>query len=173
MIGSRYVPGGAIEGWPLGRHLMSRGVNTYARCLLGLRAADCSGAFRCYRTSLLAQVDFDAIRSRGYSFQEEILWHLKRLGAPFRRDADHVRRSPPRHFEDQRPRGLGRVGHHPNVGTFATCVRFVARRDAQRRLTDARWLDCRATINRRKRDVPLVPRDVGRDGRQLLRRMRA
>jgi dolichol-phosphate mannosyltransferase len=81
MIGSRYVPGGSIEGWPLKRHLMSRGVNTYARWLLGLAAKDCSGAFRCYRTSLLAKVDFDAVRSRGYSFQEEILWHLKRLGA--------------------------------------------------------------------------------------------
>ena len=83
MIGSRYVPGGAIEGWPWRRHLMSRGVNTYARWLLGLRAKDCSGAFRCYRTSILAKVDFDAVRSRGYSFQEEILWHLKRLGAGF------------------------------------------------------------------------------------------
>ncbi len=83
MIGSRYVAGGSIEGWPLKRHLMSRGVNTYARWLLGLAAKDCSGAFRCYRTALLARVDFDAIRSRGYSFQEEILWQLKRLGARF------------------------------------------------------------------------------------------
>jgi dolichol-phosphate mannosyltransferase len=31
----------------------------------------------------LAKLDFDAVRSRGYSFQEEILWHLKRLGARF------------------------------------------------------------------------------------------
>lgn len=83
MIGSRYVAGGKIEGWPLKRHLMSRGVNTYARWLLGLKAQDCSGAFRCYRTELLARVNFDAVRSRGYSFQEEILWHLKRLGARF------------------------------------------------------------------------------------------
>jgi len=83
MIGSRYVAGGAIEGWPLRRHLMSRGVNAYAGWLLGLSPRDCSGAFRCYRTSLLARVDFSKIRSRGYSFQEEILWHLKRLGATF------------------------------------------------------------------------------------------
>ncbi len=81
MIGSRYVAGGAIQGWPFTRHLMSRTVNAYARCLLGLPAKDCSGAFRCYRTSLLRHVDFSAIRSRGYSFQEEILWRLKRLGA--------------------------------------------------------------------------------------------
>jgi dolichol-phosphate mannosyltransferase len=81
IIGSRYVPGGRIEGWPLRRHLMSRAVNCYARWMLGLAPRDCSGAFRCYRTSILANVDFDAIRSRGYSFQEEILWRLKNLGA--------------------------------------------------------------------------------------------
>jgi dolichol-phosphate mannosyltransferase len=83
MIGSRYIPGGGVEGWPLRRHVMSRGVNLYARWLLGLRPKDCSGAFRCYRVALLERLDFDAIRSRGYSFQEEILWHLKRLGARF------------------------------------------------------------------------------------------
>jgi dolichol-phosphate mannosyltransferase len=83
MIGSRYVPGGGVEGWSLKRHLMSRGVNLYARWLLGLKPKDCSGSFRCYRTELLAKIDFDAMRSRGYSFQEEILWHLKRLGARF------------------------------------------------------------------------------------------
>jgi dolichol-phosphate mannosyltransferase len=83
MIGSRYVPGGGVEGWPWKRHFMSSGVNLYSRWLLGLEASDCSGAFRCYRTELLARLDFDAVRSRGYSFQEEILWHLKRLGSRF------------------------------------------------------------------------------------------
>ena len=83
MIGSRYIPGGGIEGWPLKRHLMSRGVNFYARCLLGLKTKDCSGAFRCYRVDLLKKINFDDIRSKGYSFQEEILWMLKRQGATF------------------------------------------------------------------------------------------
>lgn len=83
MIGSRYTRGGGVEGWPLKRRLMSRCVNLYARSLLGLRPKDCSGAYRCYRVELLARLDFDAIRSRGYSFQEEILWRLKRLGARF------------------------------------------------------------------------------------------
>jgi dolichol-phosphate mannosyltransferase len=83
MIGSRYCPGGGVEGWPLKRHFMSRSINLYARVLLGLRARDVSGAYRAYRTSRLVQLNWDAIRSRGYSFQEEILWHLKRLGATF------------------------------------------------------------------------------------------
>jgi dolichol-phosphate mannosyltransferase len=83
MIGSRYVAGGGVKDWPLTRKLMSWGVNTYARLLLGLSPRDCSGAFRCYRVSLLKEIDFHAIKSRGYSFQEEILWLLKRAGARF------------------------------------------------------------------------------------------
>jgi dolichol-phosphate mannosyltransferase len=83
MIGSRYVPGGGVEGWPWQRHVMSRGINLYSRALFGLRPKDVSGAFRCYRTSLLAKLDFSSIRSHGYSFQEEILWRLKLLGARF------------------------------------------------------------------------------------------
>jgi dolichol-phosphate mannosyltransferase len=80
-IGSRYVAGGRIEGWPWRRHLMSRAVNFYARTMLGIKPQDCSGAYRCYRTSMLRQLDFGAVRSRGYSFQEEVLFHLRRHGA--------------------------------------------------------------------------------------------
>jgi dolichol-phosphate mannosyltransferase len=80
-IGSRYCPGGGVKDWPFKRRLMSWAVNSYARLLLGLAPRDTSGAFRCYRVSLLKQIDFTAIKSRGYSFQEEILWRLKRLGA--------------------------------------------------------------------------------------------
>jgi dolichol-phosphate mannosyltransferase len=83
MIGSRYIPGGGIEGWPLKRHIMSRSVNFYARWFLGLQPKDCSGNYRCYRTETLARLDFDHFRSRGYSIQEEILWCLKRVGARF------------------------------------------------------------------------------------------
>ena len=81
MIGSRYVPGGGVEGWPWRRKFMSRAINWYARLLLRLTPRDCSGGYRCYRTAVLRQIDLTAIRSRGYSFQEEILWRLKRAGA--------------------------------------------------------------------------------------------
>jgi dolichol-phosphate mannosyltransferase len=82
-IGSRYIPGGGVEGWPLKRRLMSKAVNLYARWLLWLKPKDCSGGYRCYRTATLAKLDLDRIRSRGYSFQEEILWMLRRAGACF------------------------------------------------------------------------------------------
>jgi dolichol-phosphate mannosyltransferase len=80
-IGSRYCPGGGTKDWPFQRRFMSWAVNTYARCLLGLAPRDTSGAFRCYRVALLKKLDFSRIKSRGYSFQEEILWRLKRAGA--------------------------------------------------------------------------------------------
>jgi dolichol-phosphate mannosyltransferase len=81
MIGSRYVPGGGVEGgFTLKRRFMSSGINTYARLMLGLTSRDNSGAFRCYRVSKLAEIDFDQVRSRGYSFQEEILFWCQQVG---------------------------------------------------------------------------------------------
>ncbi len=81
MIGSRYVPGGGVEGgFTFKRRFMSTGINTYARIMLGLESRDNSGAFRCYRVSKLALIDFDRIRSRGYSFQEEILFWCQEVG---------------------------------------------------------------------------------------------
>jgi len=79
-IGSRYVPGGSIVGWSLKRHVMSQCVNIYSHVLLGLRANDCSGAFRCYRIGKLCEIDFARFRSRGYAFQEEMLYRCARIG---------------------------------------------------------------------------------------------
>ena len=63
MIGSRYVPGGGVEGgFTLKRRLMSGGINGYARLVLGLTSKDNSGAFRCYRVSKLGEIDLSRIR---------------------------------------------------------------------------------------------------------------
>lgn len=81
MIGSRYVAGGGAEGWGLKRRIMSRCINLYSRWLLGIPAFDTSGAFRCYRVEMLKLINFQRVISRGYSFQEEILYHCRRGGA--------------------------------------------------------------------------------------------
>jgi dolichol-phosphate mannosyltransferase len=81
MIGSRYAPGGGVEAWTWHRRWMSRAINAYTRLLLGLRIRDCSSAFRCYRSSALARIDLESLRSHGYGFVEEILWRLQRAGA--------------------------------------------------------------------------------------------
>jgi dolichol-phosphate mannosyltransferase len=81
MIGSRYVPGGGVEGeFNLKRKFMSTGINWYARLLLGLETKDNSGSYRCYRVSKLAEIPLERVRSRGYSFMEEILFWCKEAG---------------------------------------------------------------------------------------------
>lgn len=81
MIGSRYVPGGGVEGeFGLKRKFMSTGINIYARTLLGLTSRDNSGAYRCYRVSKLKEIDLDGVWSRGYAFQEEILYLCRTVG---------------------------------------------------------------------------------------------
>jgi dolichol-phosphate mannosyltransferase len=62
---------------------MSTGINVYARLFLGLKTRDNSGSFRCYRVSKLALIDFKKVRSRGYSFMEEILFWCREAGCRF------------------------------------------------------------------------------------------
>lgn len=81
VIGSRYIPGGGISGWKITRHIMSRGINFVARTLLGLSVRDISGSYRNYAVDKLQMLDFSKMESAGYSFFEEILWRLKRVGA--------------------------------------------------------------------------------------------
>jgi dolichol-phosphate mannosyltransferase len=80
MIGSRYVPGGGTENWPLSRKLLSGGVNALTRLLMRVGAHDCSGAFRCYRVSKLREAHLERVISRGYSFQEEMLYRCRKAG---------------------------------------------------------------------------------------------
>lgn len=80
VIGSRYIEGGAIEGWPLFRRVASKAVNLFARVWLGLSSRDNSGAFRVYRTSALETIGLESIRSKSYSYLEEILYRLRCAG---------------------------------------------------------------------------------------------
>jgi dolichol-phosphate mannosyltransferase len=80
MIGSRYIEGGGAENWPLPRRLISRAVNAVVRLLMRLPAHDTSGAFRCYRVAKLRQADLEHLLSRGYSFQQEVLYRCRKAG---------------------------------------------------------------------------------------------
>jgi glycosyltransferase involved in cell wall biosynthesis len=81
-IGSRYVAGGAIVGWPWHRRLLSWGANFYCRLVLGLRVRDCTAGYRCYTRALLSAIELDRVFSQGYSFQVEMLYRCVRLGFP-------------------------------------------------------------------------------------------
>ncbi|MBD2765486.1 polyprenol monophosphomannose synthase [Kocuria sp. cx-455] len=79
-IGSRYVPGGRTENWPLDRQLISRGGNLYSRVLLGTRIHDITGGYRAYKRATLEAIDLGSVRSRGYCFQIDLAWRTERLG---------------------------------------------------------------------------------------------
>jgi dolichol-phosphate mannosyltransferase len=80
MIGSRYVKGGGTENWPLPRRVISRCVNMMVRTLFRMPVRDASGAFRCFRVAKLREARLDLVRSRGYSFQQEVLYRCHCAG---------------------------------------------------------------------------------------------
>lgn len=73
-LGSRYVPGGGVSGWPWHRRLLSGGANAYCRLLLGWSVRDATSGYRCYSSSALAAVGLDRVRSSGYEFQVEMVF---------------------------------------------------------------------------------------------------
>jgi dolichol-phosphate mannosyltransferase len=81
MIGSRYIKGGGTENWPLARRVMSWGVGTTVRLLMRIPARDTSGAYRCYRVAKLRETDLTNLWSKGYSFQQEVLYRCRKAGS--------------------------------------------------------------------------------------------
>ena len=69
VIGSRYVKGGSVENWPLGRKLMSYYASVYVRMVLWISVKDTTAGFKCFRNSALAQLNLDAAVFKGYAFQ--------------------------------------------------------------------------------------------------------
>ena len=80
MIGSRYVPGGGIREWGVGRRAISRFGSLYAQALLGLPVRDLTGGFKCYRRTVLETIDLDRISSKGYAFQIETTYRAVQAG---------------------------------------------------------------------------------------------
>jgi dolichol-phosphate mannosyltransferase len=81
VLGSRWVPGGSVLNWPMSRHVLSRGANTYTRIILGIPLRDATGGFRAYRAELLGQLGLDGVASQGYCFQVDMAWRAVRTGA--------------------------------------------------------------------------------------------
>ena len=79
-LGSRYVAGGRIVGWPLRRWLLSRFANLFAKCLFGLHVRDVTAGFRCWRASVLTRMDVSSLRTDGYAFAIETTWRANQLG---------------------------------------------------------------------------------------------
>jgi dolichol-phosphate mannosyltransferase len=119
VIGSRYCPGGAVAGWPWYRRVASQANNWLTRSVVGLPTSDSSGNFRAYQVRLLDQLDWNRLQASGYSFLEEILWHLSRLDARFA--------EVPITFTNRRA-GVSKIGLREVGGKLTTLSRLAWRR---------------------------------------------
>jgi dolichol-phosphate mannosyltransferase len=81
VMGSRYIPGGEVPGWPAHRLWLSKGGNLYAKAVLRLPVHDATGGYRAYRADLLRRIDVGTLRASGYGFQIELVYRSTALGA--------------------------------------------------------------------------------------------
>ncbi len=79
-IGSRYVPGGKTENWPLDRQLYSKGGAFYTKLITWMPVNDPTAGFVCYTRKVLETLNFDMIRFVGYAFQIEMKFAAWKLG---------------------------------------------------------------------------------------------
>jgi len=80
VIGSRYIDGGKIEGWPLWRHLNSAVANRIAKKVLSLTAADCTSGYRCFSRKALEKIPWESLTATGPAIVEDILFHFRKQG---------------------------------------------------------------------------------------------
>lgn len=80
VIGSRWVPGGAVENWPWSRRLISRAGTAYARLALRLQVRDATAGFRVYPRRTLERLRLEDVESQGYCFQIDMTWRVARAG---------------------------------------------------------------------------------------------
>jgi len=79
-IGSRYVKGGRVSNWPLGRILMSYFASVYVRMILWIPVRDTTAGFKCYSRRVLEAIALDQIRFVGYAFQIEMKFKAWKAG---------------------------------------------------------------------------------------------
>lgn len=79
-VGSRNVPGGRVEGWGPLRTFISKGGSLYARTALGVGVRDLTTGYKAFTRAALTAIDFESVRSTGYSFQIEMTYRTLRAG---------------------------------------------------------------------------------------------
>jgi len=81
VIGSRWVPGGAVRNWPWYRMLISRFGNFYAARMLGSNLGDLTAGFRVYGKELLLELPLESVAAQGYGFQVEMTKNVLAIGS--------------------------------------------------------------------------------------------
>jgi dolichol-phosphate mannosyltransferase len=80
VLGSRYVTGGGVVGWPITRQAISKGGCLYARIVLGIPVHDLTGGFKAWRSGVLEHLLGRSIEARGYGFQIQMTYEAMLAG---------------------------------------------------------------------------------------------
>ena len=112
-IGSRYVKGGRIAGWPLKRWLLSRCANLTAQIMLRSNIKDVTAGFKCFRREALEKIDLSKVASEGYVFQVEVNHRAKLEKLSIKQI--------PICFSDRR-QGVSKMGKDEAVGGFKQLI---------------------------------------------------
>lgn len=81
IVCSRYVEGGGTRDWSLIRKINSKVAQILWRFILAIKTRDCCSGFKCYRVSMLKEIDLENLLSSGFAFQGELLLKCQRIGA--------------------------------------------------------------------------------------------
>lgn len=82
VIGSRWVPGGAINGWSAKRVALSKAGNYYVRFCLGTPVRDATAGLRLHRAFFLSEHEvLGRVATTGFGFQVEMTELERSLGA--------------------------------------------------------------------------------------------
>jgi dolichol-phosphate mannosyltransferase len=71
VVGSRYVEGGGVEGWPVHRDMISKGANSLARMMLGLKVKDATSGFKAWSKRAIVNILESHLSSKGFEYQIE------------------------------------------------------------------------------------------------------
>jgi len=73
-LGSRYIKGGRIVGWPIRRKIVSWGANFLTRMILSLPVKDATSGYRAFTREALTKIRYADAGTKAYAFQVEILY---------------------------------------------------------------------------------------------------
>jgi dolichol-phosphate mannosyltransferase len=80
VIGSRYIPGGAIPDWTRRRRMLSKWGNVYVRLCLRLPISDATTGYRVWTAATIKDVDMLGTQAEGYGFVIESNYRASRQG---------------------------------------------------------------------------------------------
>jgi dolichol-phosphate mannosyltransferase len=84
VVGSRYIEGGGIEGWRIGRRVWSGMSNRIIRTVLGMPLTDFTTGYRMYSRRAATFLTTAKLHETGYITLSEWAYALHKAGMPMR-----------------------------------------------------------------------------------------